>query len=50
MEDAGARRYCESLAMEHRDGPWSRCVRWSFRPRAYNGLEDLTGFLVAREH
>ena len=50
MEDAGARRYCESLAMEHRDQALEPLRPLELSPSAYNGLEELTSFLVAREH
>ena len=50
MEDAGARRYCESLAMEHRDQALEPLRPLELSPSAYNGLEELTSFLVAREY
>lgn len=50
MEDAGASQYCESLAMEHRNQALEPLRPLELSPSAYNGLEDLTSFLVAREH
>ncbi len=50
MEAAGARRYCESLTTEYSGQVLEPLRPLDLAPSAYDGLEELTRFLVAREH